>query len=483
MCGIIGAYGYENIVLSLYNGLITLQHRGQDAAGIVTFNGRFNIKKGTGLVSDIFRTKAIMRLGGKIGIGHTRYPTHSGINVDDAQPFVVNSPYGIAMAHNGNVTNYKQLKKELFKKDLRILESGCDVEIVLNVLSSALEKKHTLKPKPNDFFNGVKEVFERVNGSYSVVALIANQGLLAFRDPMGIKPLILGIKKKDNKTSYLVASESVTLDILGYTIVGDIKPGEAIFVDKKHKLHSKQIVKKTHYPCIFEYVYFARPDSVIDEISVYKTRLRLGEEVAAQWKKENKDVDVVIPVPESPKPAALTLAHNLDKKYREGLVKNRYIGRTFIMPGQAIRKKSIKQKLNPIKLEIDGKKILLLDDSIVRGNTSKQIIKMVKETGAEKVYLAIYSPPIKFPCVYGIDMSTRNELIGSNKTIKEIEKAIGADTLTYLPIEAMVRSCVRGNPKQKTYCTACFSGKYPTKDVTESTLKEIEKDKLACRSG
>ncbi len=482
MCGIIGAYGHDNVVLTVYNGLITVQHRGQDAAGIVTYNKKFHLKKGLGNVEQIFSSQDILRLDGTMGIGQVRYPTVGAGTLDDAQPFIVNHPYGIAMVHNGNVSNYTQLKKELFQKDLRMLESGCDVEAILNVFASALQKKHLLEPTYEDFFDAVKAVFERVKGAYSVIAMIADKGMLVFRDPYGIRPLVYGTKKKDGKTWYMFSSESVSLEILNYEVVRDVKPEEAIFIDHEHTFHTRQIAPSKHYPCIFEYVYFARADSVIDGISVYKTRLRLGDAVTEQWKQEKDEIDVVMPIPESPKPAALTLAFNLGKKYREGLLKHRYIGRTFIMPGQEVRKNSLKQKLNPIRLEIEGKKILLVDDSIVRGNTSRQIVTLLKATGAKKIFFSVYSPPIRYPCVYGIDISSSEELVAHGRSVEQIRKEIGADKLKYLPLEEMEKACREGNPEIQHFCTACFSGKYPTGDITPEMFEDIKHDKRCMRN-
>lgn len=387
MCGIIGVYGHTNCILELYEGLLCIQHRGQDAAGIMTYdNTSFHLKKGFGLVRDVFKEKHILRLNGGIGIGHVRYPTVGTGSKQDAQPFYVNTPYGIAMAHNGNVTNYLQLKKELLEENLRHLNSSCDVEVILNVFADALLKQNTKKLRPDHIFKAVDEVYKRCKGSYSVVGIIGGKGLLLFRDPHGIKPLILG-QKGDKKINYAAASESVALDIMGYDEKRDVQPGEVIFIDENMKVHSKVLVKKEHTPCIFEYIYFARPDSLMDKISVYKTRLRLGRELAVQWKSLGLNVDSVIPIPESSRTAASSLSEDTGINYREGFVKNRYIGRTFIMPNQAERTLSVKRKLNPIKLEFKGKDVLLVDDSIVRGTTSKKIIEMARNAGAKKVYL------------------------------------------------------------------------------------------------
>lgn len=476
MCGILGICGADNVVQYLYQGLGALQHRGQDAAGIITYDNQFHLKKGNGLVQTVFNPKNIARLTGATGIAHVRYPTVGGGLAEDAQPLYVNTPFGIAMAHNGNVTNYFELKEDLFNNNFRHLNSGCDLEVILNVFADELTKQNLHKFTPETVFNAVKGVFRRVEGSYSVVGIIAGKGLVAFRDPHGIKPLVFG-KKGD---SYLFASESVALDILGYKIERDVMPGEAVFISEQdaffkasRHLHSKRLVKETHTPCIFEWVYFARPDSVMDGISIYEARLRLGQELSKGVIKAGLKADVVVPVPDSSKPAASSMATELCLPYREGLVKNRYIGRTFIMPIQEAREVSVRQKLNPVRSEIRGKKILLVDDSIVRGTTSREIINLVRDAGAKAIYFAVTCPPLKYPCVYGIDMQTKQEFIARNKTLKAIGREIMSDALIYQTLPGLIRAV---DPNHK-FCTACFSGVYPTK-VSDRMFKQIEEDRL-----
>ena len=480
MCGVVGIFGKNDtkVVQSLYDSLISLQHRGQDSAGIVTYDSHFHLYKGLGLVSYVFQEENVQHLTGNIGLGHVRYSTVGDGTANDAQPFIVNTPYPIAMVHNGNVTNLEELKKELAEKDLRPLKSGCDVEAILNVFASELSKQ-----KSGDFaekvFQAVSKVYDRVHGSYSVVAFIDGYGMLAFRDPYGIKPLVLG-KKGDE---YILASENVMFSLLGFENLKDIAPGECIFIDAKKKVHRKTIKANGTCPCIFEYVYFARPDALINDISVYKSRLRMGNKLSQRLKPLLKKlkVDVVIPAPSTSSTAALTLAYDLGIKYREGLIKNHFIGRTFIMPCQESRKRALLKKLSPVNLEIRGKNVLLLDDSIVRGNTSLEIIKMLRKAGAKKVYFIVACPPIKFPCVYGIDMPTHQELIGHNmESIEEIRKEIGADFLMYQDLKDLVDAVQEGNPKIKNFCTACFSGKYPT-DISAEKLLKLEKDRLAFR--
>ncbi|MFA5793690.1 MAG: amidophosphoribosyltransferase [Candidatus Brocadiia bacterium] len=476
MCGVIGICGRPNVVNYLYQGLGALQHRGQDAAGIITYDNQFHLKKGDGLVQTVFNPKNISRLTGATGLAHVRYPTVGAGSAEDAQPIYVNTPFGIAMAHNGNVTNYFELKDDLYTKNLRHLNSGCDIEVILNVFADELTKQNLHKFTPETVFKAVHGVFRRVQGSYSVVGIIAGKGMFAFRDPHGIKPLIFG--RKDE--SYIFASESVPLDILGYKIERDVQPGEAIFISEQNaffkasrQFHSKRLVKAKHTPCIFEWVYFARPDSVMDGISIYEARLRLGQELSKEVRKAGLKADVVVPVPDSSKPAASCMATELDLPYREGLVKNRYIGRTFIMPLQEAREVSVRQKLNPVKSEIRGKKILLVDDSIVRGTTSREIINLVRDAGAKAIYFAVTCPPLKFPCVYGIDMQTKQEFIARNKTVKAISKEIMSDELIYQTLPGLVRAV---SPNHK-FCTACFSGIYPTK-ISDRMFKQIEEDRM-----
>lgn len=477
MCGIIGISSANQVVQDLYDGLIVLQHRGQDSAGIVTYEDRFHLKKGNGLVRDVFQAKHMVRLKGALGIGHVRYPTAGCYDAAEAQPFYVNSPFGIALIHNGNLTNYKELKEDITKKNSRYLNTASDSEALLNVVANEIARLRAASLTPEKIFKAMKRVMKRIKGSYSVICLIAGTGLLAFRDKHGIRPLIMGERKTTAGSEYIFASESVTLNTLGFNIVRDVMPGEAVFIDMARNVHTKQIETTSWAPCIFEYVYLARPDSVLDDISVYKSRLRMGKFLAVQIKaamKKGLKIDVVIPIPDTARSAAFELASELGVPCREGLIKNRYIGRTFIMPGQGMRKRSIKYKLNPIPLEIEGKNVLLLDDSIVRGNTSRKIIEMVREAGAKHVYFASCCPPLRHPCVYGVDMPSRKDFIAHNLTIDEVGKAIGADAIFYQTLKDLVAAVKAGNPKINNFCTACLSGKYPTPEVTEEVLAAAE---------
>lgn len=469
MCGIVGIIGRTQAVAKIYPALLALQHRGQDAAGAATFEKGFHLKKGNGLVINVFNPKNLERLKGNIGIGHVRYPTVGAGGAEDAQPFIITNPYGIALAHNGNLVNYFDLKKEVVEDKLRYLDSNCDAEVILNLLSIELVKMNLRNLEPEKLFKALTKVYKKLNGSFAVVSVIANNGFLAFRDRHGIKPLIFG----RNKKSYCFASESVVLDLLGYKNTEDLKPGEAIFIDSKFNCHRKQIERGRKATCIFEYVYFARPDSVIDGIGVYEARLRLGEELGKECLKNEIKPDVVIPVPDTARGAAEMVAEVLGAQHREGLIKNRYIYRTFIMPTQYARTEAVRLKLNPIKSEIRGKKVLLVDDSIVRGNTSKKIIALLRSVGAKEVYYALYSPPLRFPCVYGIDMQTRGEFIARNKSIEQIRKSINADTLIYQTVKGLIRGV---NTGVKGFCTACFTGSYPT-EIPPLLLKHIEKDR------
>lgn len=465
MCGIIGVYDNEHSVKeTILLGLISIQHRGQDACGIATFSQRMHLEKGLGLVGQFLTPGRLKNLHGNMGIGHVRYPTIGKGALEDAQPLCLLAPRGIAIAHNGNVINYKELRKKL-SKEIRF-KSKCDVEVILYTLAEELKKADRLSPQT--VFKSVERIFNLVCGSYSVVSIIEGAGLLAFRDPYGIKPLVFGIK--DN--SYMFASESVALEVSGYKVVRDVAPGEAILITKRGELLSKTIVKKKLLPCIFEWVYFARPDSIIDNISVYESRLRLGKSLAEEVKKTKIKPDVVIPIPDTARACALSVAQQLSVKYREGLIKNRYIGRTFIMPEDDERKRKVRSKLNPIRSEINGKKVLLIDDSIVRGNTSKEIINLIRDAGAKKVYFASSSPPLRYPCVYGIDMQTRSEFVARGKDIKDVEKVIGADRLVYQTLEGLINSIGRG----RNFCTACFNGIYPT-EVPEEAFRIIEKER------
>ena len=487
MCGVLGMMANQPVVQDLYDGLIVLQHRGQDAAGIATYDGnQIHMKKGNGLVRDVFRTKNMLRLKGSMGIGHVRYPTAGCYTEEEAQPFYVNAPFGIALGHNGNLTNYHQVKKEVIDKDLRHLNTTSDSELLLNVLAHEIIEANGIKHQsltPAQIFKAVTRVYQRIEGGYAVMAMIAGHGLLAFRDPNGIRPLIVGFRKiSGQKTEYLVASESVALQSMGFEILADVQPGEAIYIDQEtHQLHSHQCVPAEPTPCIFEFVYLARPDSFIDGISVYKSRLRMGAKLGKQIKEDpdRPDIDVVIPIPETGRPVAMALAEVLKVKYREGFVKNRYIGRTFIMPSQHLRQKSIRYKLNTIPLEFKNKNVLLVDDSIVRGNTSRKIVEMVREAGASKVYFASAAPPIVNPDVYGIDMPTRSELIGNQMTISEIAKAIGADGLYYQKIEDLLDAAREGNKKIKDFCWSSMGGPYPAGNITEEVLKRAEEERFA----
>ena len=479
MCSIVGvASDKENACLTLYNALTVLQHRGQDAAGIATVNDKFNlnIHKNNGLVRDVFNEDNMLSLQGNLGIGHTRYPTAGSHNYEEAQPFYVNSPYGIVLIHNGNLVNVGKLRKELEKDDLRHLNTSSDSEVLLNVFAHALQRFKKLELTKEDIFNAVDEVHSRIEGAYSVIIMLIGYGIIAFRDPNGIRPLIYG--SKSNK-KYMIASESVALDCLGYKVERDIEPGETIFIDCNRNVFFHNYKKtKEKTPCIFEYVYLARPDSVIDKINVYKSRMAMGRYLGKKIKnnlsaKELSEIDVVIPIPDTSRTSALPLSIELNKKLREGFVKNRYIGRTFIMPGQKIRKKSVKQKLNTIDIEFEDKVVLLIDDSIVRGNTSKQIIQMARDAGAKKVYFASASPPIRFPNVYGIDMPYVNELIAYNRNVDEICKEIGADKLIYQDLEDLVSAVKEGNSEIDNFDTSCFNGEYITGGVSEEYLSNL----------
>lgn len=474
MCGIIGIHSKDPAAPQLYDGLMMLQHRGQDAAGMVTYDGQqMHLKKGDGLVSDVIGQKEVERLQGHTGLGHVRYPTAGTYDSNEAQPFYVNAPYGIALIHNGNLTNTSELRESV--KDHRHLNTQSDSEVLLNILADELAKLKVDKLEAEHVFKAMEAVYKEVKGAYAVIAVIAGQGLLAFRDPYGIRPLIMGERKDELYTESIFASESVALDVLGYDTIRDVAPGEAVWVNLKGERTSKVCASKAKLnPCIFEYVYFARPDSMLDDVSVYKTRLRMGEKLASQIEASKVKIDVVIPVPSTSRHSAVPLAYKLGVKYREGLVKNRYVGRTFIMPGQGNRQRSIRRKLNPIQLEIKGKNVLLVDDSIVRGNTSKKIVELVREMGAKKVYFASAAPPLHHPCVYGIDMPTRKEFVANELTVEETAKQIGADALFYQELEDLSDAVNEGNPKIKRFCMACFDGEYPTGDVTAEVLEAAE---------
>jgi len=478
MCGILGILAKGPANQPLYDGLLVLQHRGQDAAGILTSDAsRIYLRKDNGLVRDVFQHHHMLALKGNMGIGHVRYPTAGCDSPAEAQPFYVNSPFGLALAHNGNLTNAAQIKDELFREDLRHINTDSDSEILLNVFAHELQAVAKLRLTPDQLFRAVSAVHRRCRGAYAVTMLIAGVGILAFRDPYGIRPLVYGKRETDQGTEHMFASESVALDVLGFERVRDVAPGEAMFVDVNGELHSQQCADKPVLaPCIFEFVYFARPDSMIDGIYVHKTRLRMGEKLASKIKRvwTNHDIDVVIPIPDTSRTAALQMAYALDLPYREGFIKNRYIGRTFIMPGQAERKKSVRQKLNAIDVEFRGKNVLLVDDSIVRGTTSKQIIQMARDGGAKKVYFASAAPPVRFPNVYGIDMPSVQELIGNGRTEAEIAAAIGADQLIYQDLSDLIDAAREGNPKIQKFDASCFDGQYITGDVNKDYLDRIE---------
>ena len=480
MCGIIGVVATSPVNQLLYDGLQVLQHRGQDAAGIATADdGRFHMHKGSGMVRDVFRTRNMRNLHGNWGIGHCRYPTAgSAHNTAEAQPFYVNSPFGLMLAHNGNLTNSAQLKKDMYLQDLRHMNTNSDSEVLLNVLAHELQAASTkYQADAETLFKAVAGVHRRIRGAYAVVTMIAGFGLLAFRDPHGIRPLIIGTHETEQGTEYMVASESVAIDTLGFKVLRDVAPGEAILIDTRGQLSSRQCAEhSSHVPCIFEFVYLARPDSLIDGISVYETRLKMGDFLAEKIRQALPDetIDSVIPIPDSSRPAAMELAQCLGIPYREGFVKNRYIGRTFIMPGQTQRKKSVRQKLNAIGMEFKDKNVLLVDDSIVRGTTSKEIVSMARDAGARKVFFASAAPPVRYPNVYGIDMPTRNELIASNRSDEEIRQEIGADALIYQDLEDLKAAVRAVNPHIHQFEASCFDGHYVTGDISHQYLIDLE---------
>ena len=481
MCGIVGIVGRSAVNQHLYDALTVLQHRGQDAAGIVTCDGGgFRQRKGNGLVRDVFRTEHMERLTGNLGIGHTRYPTAGSASSALAQPFYVNSPYGICLGHNGNLTNADQLREQVFQADLRHINTDSDSEVLLNVLAHELQILGKLHPDPDDFFTAVRGLHRRARGGYAVVAMIAGHGILAFRDPHGIRPLVFGERDTGDGKEYMVASESVALDVLGFRILRDVAPGEAVYLDAAGTIATRQCADAPRLrPCIFEHVYFARPDSIIDGVSVYKARLRQGERLADKIRRlrPDHDIDVVIPIPDTSRVCAQVIAYELDVKFREGLMKNRYIGRTFIMPGQAIRKKSVRQKLNPIELEFRDKNVLLVDDSIVRGTTCREIIQMAREAGARRVYFASAAPPVRYPNVYGIDMPSAEELIAHGRTEQEVCEQIGADWLVYQDLEDLIACSRDGNPAIEDFDCSVFNGEYVTGDVDVGYLARLHDDR------
>lgn len=481
MCGIIGIVGKQFVNQAIYDGLTVLQHRGQDAAGMVTYHdGRLFLRKNNGMVRDVFHTRHMVNLRGNMGIGHVRYPTAGCSSSAEAQPFYVNSPYGITLAHNGNLTNGENLKRDLFRDDLRHLNTDSDSEVLLNVLAHELQRLGKLRLEVDDVFDAVSQLHKRCRGGYAAVAMITGFGILGFRDPHGIRPVIFGQRDTDQGREYIIASESVAIDALGFEVIRDIRPGEAVFITRNGEIHTRQCAENpSYYPCIFEYVYLARPDSIIDNISVYNARLRMGEKLADKILKlrPDHDIDVVIPIPDTGRTSALPLAQKLGIKYKEGFIKNRYIPRTFIMPGQAVRKKSVRQKLNAIDMEFKDKNVLLVDDSIVRGTTSGEIIQMAREAGARQVYFASAAPPVSYPNVYGIDMPSAGELIAHDKTEDEIARAIGADWLIYQDLDQLIDAVAEGNPEIRNFDLSCFNGEYVTGDVSQDYLSHIDQQR------
>jgi amidophosphoribosyltransferase len=477
MCGIIGIVGKSEVASALYDGLTVLQHRGQDAAGIATVDGsRLRLHKGNGLVADVFHREDMLKLRGRIGIGHCRYPTAGTESSAEAQPFYVNSPYGVALGHNGNLVNTDALRREMFEDDRRHINTDSDSEILLNVFAHELQIQERHALTPDNIFKAVAGVHARALGGYAVVALLLGYGIVAFRDPYGIRPLVLGERDTAEGKEYVVASESVALDILGFRRLRDVAPGEAVLLTQDGRLHSRHCADgRPHAPCIFEYVYLARPDSMIEDVSVYKARLRMGERLAAKILRlrPDHDIDSVIPIPDTSRTAASSLANELGVPMREGFVKNRYIGRTFIMPGQSERVKSVRRKLNAISLEFRKKNVLLVDDSIVRGTTSKQIIQMARDAGAKNVYFASAAPPVRYPNVYGIDMPAVAELVAHGRTEEQIREFIGADWLVYQDLDDLVAAVAEGNENLTGFDTSCFSGEYVT-GVKPEYLSELE---------
>ena len=478
MCGLVGVVGKSDVAVCLYDTLTVLQHRGQDAAGIATSDrGKLNLRKDNGLVKDVFRTRHMERLTGHMGIGHVRYPTAGSSSPALAQPFYVNSPYGLSLAHNGNLTNAEELSRDLFTEDLRHINTDSDSEVLLNVFAHELQQLAKMTPTADDVFTAVRGVHRRCRGGYAAVVMLSGYGIVGFRDKHGIRPLVFGKRERDGVTEYMIASESVALDSQGFDLIRDVAPGEAVYIDVNGNLSTCICGgPATYTPCIFEHVYFARPDSLMDGISVYKARLRMGEKLADKVKRlrPEHDIDVVIPIPDTSRTAALELANRLGVKYREGFVKNRYIGRTFIMPGQSQRKKSVRQKLNAIELEFRGKNVLLVDDSIVRGTTCKQIIQMARDAGARKVYFASAAPAVRYPNVYGIDMPAASELIAHGRTDEEVQELIGADWLVFQDLQDLIAASAEGNPEINHFDCSVFDGQYITGDVDDAYLQKLE---------
>ena len=481
MCGLVGIVSSKPVNREIYDALTLLQHRGQDASGIVTWDEHgLHARKSNGLIRDVFHQRHMNLLTGNVGMGHVRYPTAGSSNLSEAQPFYVNSPFGICLAHNGNLTNYDKLAKSLMIEDRRHLNTKSDSEVILNVFAHELQKRLDGEITAKSIFEAIEALHERCSGGYAVIIMIIGFGIVAFRDPNGIRPLILGKRKSDMGEDYMLASESVALDVTHFDIDRDILPGEGLIIENNGKIQNKICSQKNSYsPCIFEFVYFARPDSIIDKLSVYKARLRMGEELASKILSErpNHDIDVVIPIPDTSRTAASQVAYNLGVKYREGFIKNRYVGRTFIMPGQEERNDSVRRKLNPIDLEFRGKNVLLVDDSIVRGTTSKQIIKLARDAGAKKVYFASAAPPVRFQNVYGIDMAATTELIAHQRDESQIADFIGADWLVYQNLTDLISAAQEGNPEMKNFETSIFDGNYICGSVTEEYLMNLEVDR------
>jgi amidophosphoribosyltransferase len=492
MCGVVGILGQGPVNQSIYDALTIVQHRGQDAAGIMTCDGnRVYLRKDNGLVRDVFRTRHMQHLAGNMGIGHCRYPTAGTSSAAEAQPFYVNSPFGIALGHNGNLTNATELRESLFAQDLRHLNTNSDSEIVLNVLAHELRtvmgrKQHLTH---DDVFKAMEKVYSRCRGAYAAVAMVVDGGILAFRDRFGIRPLVYGVRQTPSGREHMFASESVAMDVLGFDLVSDVQPGEVIYVSKSGHMRRRVCAEEPrHCPCIFEHVYLARPDSIIDGVAVHKARMRMGEKLAGrileQWPEH--DIDVVIPIPDTSRTSALQMSYEMGLKYREGFIKNRYIGRTFIMPGQAERQRSVRQKLNAIELEFRGKNVLLVDDSIVRGNTSRQIIQMARDAGARRVYFASAAPPVRYPNVYGIDMPDADELVGHNRSEDEIRVEIGADRLFFQDLDDLLDTAREGNADIKEFEASCFHGRYVTGDVSSEYLERLQQarnDSRKARAG
>ena len=480
MCGVVGIVGTGPVNQQIYDALTVVQHRGQDAAGIMTCDGRrVFLRKDSGLVRDVFQARHMLQLEGNMGLGHVRYPTAGGDNRSEAQPFYVNSPFGLALGHNGNLVNARELSEELFQDDLRQINTGSDSEVLLNVFAHELMefvRGGDAVLQTQNVFDAVRRLHERCQGAYAVVVMIVGYGLVAFRDPYGIRPLVLGERAGVQGRSLMVASESVALDVLGYQHLGDIAPGEAVVIKPDGTIEREICASQTELtPCLFEYVYLARPDSILDDVAVYKSRLRMGEKLAEHmltvW--PDHDIDVVIPIPDTSRTSALQLANVAELKYREGFIKNRYIGRTFIMPGQAQRQKSVRQKLNAIDLEFRGKNVLLVDDSIVRGTTSQQIIQMARDAGAKKVYFASAAPPVRYANVYGIDMPSRSELVANGRTEEEVGEFIGADRLIYQRLDDLIDAVREGNPEIARVDASCFDGNYITGNVSDDFLRAV----------